>query len=272
MPSVQAILECLSWVTAAGFLVLYVRLRRQELHRVYRVFAAYVLFRVARLVVLATLPRLWYFVHRQPYHPYENNAYGWIWALSEPVMWTLQILVVLELYSLVFQNHKGIASLGRWTVLTGLTIAVALSSITLPSELSHSAVTYVILRWCSLAERGVDASLVVFLLLITAFLVWFPVPLNRNVVLYSMVYALYFIAGTLAELANNLGGLATWNVVSLATKGLDLVCLSLWIVYLSRAGEAKTVVFNHTWTPEREELLMRQLGAINASLLRSAPE
>jgi hypothetical protein len=147
-----------------------------------------------------------------------------------------------------------------------------LSSITLPSELSHSAEKYVILRWCSLAERGVDASLVVFLLFITAFLAWFPVPLNRNVVLYSMVYALYFIAGTLAELATNLGGLATWNVVSLATKGLDLVCLSLWIVYLSRAGEAKTIVFSHTWTPQREEILMRQLEAINASLLRSAPE
>ena len=272
MPSVQTILECLSWLTAAGFLVLYLRLRRQELHLVYRVFAAYVLFRVARLVVLATLPRLWYSVHHQPYFPYENNVYAWIWALSEPALWILQILVVLELYSLVFQNHKGIASLGRWTVLTGLAIAVVLSSITLPSELSHSAVKYVILRWFSLAERGVDASLVLFLLFITAFLAWFPVPLNRNVVLYSMVYALYFVASTLAELANNLGGLATWNAVSLASKGLDLLCLSLWIVCLSRAGEAKTVVFSHTWTTEHEEFLMRQLEAINASLLRSAPE
>ena len=199
MPSVQAILECLSWVTSAGFLVLYLRLRHQKLHRVYRVFAAYVLFRVVRLAVLATLPRLWYWVHHQPYFPYANNAYGWIWALSEPALWILQILVVLELYSLVFQNHKGIASLGRWTVIAGLSIAVVLSSITLPSELSHSAEKYVILRWYSLAERGVDASLVAFLLFITAFLAWFPIPLNRNVVLYSMVYAIYFIVGTLSE-------------------------------------------------------------------------
>jgi hypothetical protein len=272
MPSVPTILECLSWLTSAGFLALYLRLRRQDLHRAYRVFAAYVLFRVSRLVVLATVPRLWYWVHRQPYFPYANNAYGWIWALSEPVMWILRILVALELYSLVFQNHKGIASLGRWTVIAGLSIAVVLSSITLPSELSHSAEKYVILRWCSLAERGVDASLVVFLLFITAFPAWFPVPLNRNVVLYSMVYALYFIVGTLAELATNLGGLATWNVVSLGVKGLDLACLALWIVFLNRAGEAKTVVFRQTWTARHEELLMGQLAAINASLMRSAPE
>jgi len=234
-------------------------------------FAAYVLFRGARSVALGTLPRLWYAVHHQPYFPFANNAYGWIWTLTEPVVWILQVLVVLELYSLVLQDHQGIASLGRWAVLAGLTIAVVLSSITLPSELSHSAVKYVILRWCFLADRGVDASLVVFLLFITAFLAWFPVPLNRNVVLYSMVYALYFIAGTLAELASNLGGLATWNAVSLAGKGLDLVCLGLWIVFLNRAGEAKTVVFRQTWTAQHEELLMGQLAAINASLMRSAP-
>ena len=181
MPSVQAIVECLSWLTIAGYVVLYLRLRRQELHRVYRMFAAYVLFRTARSVALATLPPVWYAVHQQPYTPYGNNVYGWLWALTEPIVWILQVLVVLELYSLVLQNHKGIASLGRWTVLAGLTIAVVLSSITLPSELSHSAEKYAILRCFFLANRGVDASLVLFLLFITAFLAWFPVPLNRNV-------------------------------------------------------------------------------------------
>ena len=271
MPSVQAIVECLSWLTIAGYVVLYLRLRRQELHRVYRMFAAYVLFRTARSVALATLPPVWYAVHQQPYTPYGNNVYGWLWALTEPIVWILQVLVVLELYSLVLQNHKGIASLGRWTVLAGLTIAVVLSSITLPSELSHSAEKYAILRCFFLANRGVDASLVLFLLFITAFLAWFPVPLNRNVVLYSMVYALYFIVGTLGELASNLGGLATWNAVSLAVCGVDVVCLGLWIVLLNRAGEGKTVVFRHTWTARHEELLMGQLAAINASLMQSAP-
>ena len=272
MPSVEAIVECLSWLTIAGYLVLYLRLRHQELHRVYRVFAAYVLFRAARLIALATVPRLWYAVHHLPYFPYANNVYGWIWTLTEPVVWILQVLVVLELYSLVLQNHKGIASLGRWAVLAGLTIAIVLSSVTLPSELSHSAEKYTILRCCFLANRGVDASLVVFLLFITAFLAWFPVPLNRNVVLYSMVYALYFIVGTLADLASNLVGLAAWNAVNLAVNGLDLMCVALWIVFLNRAGEAKTVVFRHTWTARHEEVLMRQLAAINTSLMRSAPE
>ncbi len=272
MPSAAAIVECLSCLTIAGYVVLYLRLRRQKLHRVYRVFAAYVLFRAARSVALATLPRAWYALLHRPYFPFANNVYGWLWTLTEPLVWALRVLVVLELYSLVLKNHKGIASFGRWTVLAGLTIAILLSSLTLPAEASHSAEKYTVLRCYSLINRGLDASLVIFLLIITAFLAWFPIPLNRNVVLYSMVYALYFIVGTLVEVANNLGGLAAWNAVNLAANSLDLVCLTVWIVFLNAAGEATTVVVRHTWTEQHEELLVRQLAAINASLMRSAPE
>ena len=91
-------------------------------------------------------------------------------------------------------------------------------------------------------------------------------------VLYSLVYALYFIAGTLAELAASLGGLAMWGAVNLTVNCVDLTCLALWIVFLNRSGETTTVVFSHTWTPQREDHLMRQLEAINTSLMRSAAE
>ncbi len=272
MPSVNAIVESMSWLAIAGYVVLYLRLRQQGLRRVYRVFAAYVLFRAARTVALVTLPRVWYAVLHRPFVPYANNAYGWLWALSEPMVWILQVLIVLELYSLVLQNHKGIASFGRWAVLGGLAIATVVSSVTLPAEMSHSAEKFTILRTYFLVNRGLDASLVVFLLIITAFLAWFPVPLNRNVVLYSMVYALYFTVGALAELARNLGGLAAWSGVNLAINGLELLCLGIWIAFLNRAGEARTVVVHQTWTAQHEEFLVRQLEAINAGLMRSAPE
>lgn len=270
MPTVDAILECLAWLEIAGFFVLYLRLRRQGLHRIYRVFAAYLLFRTARTLALAIVPPIWYGVHHRPYFPFSNNVYAWGWTLTEPVLWVLDVLVVLELYSLVFQNYKGIASMGRWAVFAGLAIAVVLSSLSLPSELSHSAEQYTILRSYFIVSRGLDASLVIFLLFISAFLAWFPVPLNRNVVLYSTVYALYFMTGALAELAGNLGGIAARNAVNIAVHGVDLLCIGVWIVFLNRTGEAKTVVVRHAWTPQREELLVKQLAAVNASLLRSA--
>jgi hypothetical protein len=270
MPGDNAIVEYLTWLTIVGYVVLCLRLRREGLDRTYRVFAVYLLFRAARSVALATLPWAWYGVQNRPYAQFGNNVYGWAWTLTEPVVWLLHVLIVLELYSLVLQNYKGIASMGRWALLAGLTIAILLSSITLPSELSHSAQQSTILRCYFVVSRGLDASLVIFLLFITAFLAWFPVPLSRNVVLYSMVYAFYFITGTLAKLASNLGGVTTWSAVNIAVNCVDLLCLGVWIVFLNRTGEAKTVVVRHAWAPEHEEVLVGQLAAINASLTRSA--
>ena len=270
MPAANSIVECLSWVEVAAYVVLYLRLRHQGLHRVYRVFAVYLIFRAARSVVLQVLPWACYGLLGRPYEQFANNVYGWAWILTEPLVWVLQVLVVLELYSLVLQNFKGIASMGRWVLLAGLTVALVLASVTLPSELSHSAQNYTMLRGYLVVSRGLDASLVIFLLFITAFLAWFPVPLNRNVVLYSMVYALYFITNALAKLASNLIGASAWNAVNLASNCVDLLCLGVWIVFLTGSGEARKVVVGHAWTALHEEQLLGQLAAINSTLTRSA--
>jgi hypothetical protein len=270
MPTVADFVEYLFWLTIAAYVVLYLRLRQQGLDRIYRVFTIYLLFRAARASLLAALPPLWYALEHQPYKRFWNNVYGGGWTLTEPIQWILNILVVLELFSLVLQNHKGIASLGRWVVFAGLMIAVGLSALTLPADLSHSAEQSPILRYWFVVGRGVDTSIVIFLLLITAFLVWFPVPLSRNVVLYSMVYALFFLSSALAELVQNLRGGAVWGAVSLAFFFLNFLCVGIWIVFLNRAGESQTVVVRHAWAPQHEENLVRQLAAINASLMRSA--
>src|SRR5208283_3769325 len=102
MPAADAILAFMDWLEIAGFFVLYLRLRQQGLHRIYRVFAAYLLFRTGRTLALATLPPIWYGAHRVSYVRLGNNVYAWGWVLTEPVAWVLQVLVVLELYSLIF--------------------------------------------------------------------------------------------------------------------------------------------------------------------------
>jgi hypothetical protein len=269
MPDLASIMEWLVWLTIAGYVVLYLRFRREGLDRIYRVFAAFLLFRAVRSGLLALLPPIWYAVRNRPHAHFANNVYAWGWTLTEPVLWLFHVLVVLELYSLVFQKYKGVASMSRWAVFAGLGVAAALSSLTLPAELTHSLHQSPILRCFIAVGRGVDASLVIFLLFITAFLAWFPVPLHRNVVVYSLVYALYFLTGALADLAGTLRGTAVWEPMSLALVGVDLLCLVLWIGFLNRAGESKTVVVRHAWAPRHADVLIEQLAAINSSLMPS---
>lgn len=268
---ITTILEYLSWPTIAAYVALYLRLRQQGLDRVYRVFTIYLLFHAARAILMAVLPAVWYGLEHRHYTPFGNNVYGWCWTLTAPIQWILNVLVVVQLYSLVLRNHKGIASLGRWILCAGLAIALGISALTVPADLSHSAEKYPVLRYLFVVEKGVDTSMVIFLLLITAFLVWFPIPLSRNVVLYSMVFALFYLSNALAEFVQNLRGSAVWGAVSLALLVLNLLCLGIWIVFLNRAGESKTVVVRHGWAPQHEEFLVQQLAAINSSLMRSAP-
>jgi hypothetical protein len=202
--------------------------------------------------------------------PYRTNLYLWTWTFSAPLFWLAYILVVLELYSLVLRKYAGIASLGRWLLIGALVISIGASGLSLPVDLSNPGERFPIIRSVTAMERGVMTSLAIFLLLITLFLVWYPVPLSRNVMMHSMVCALYFLGSTMGLLVRNVAGHGATMAVNVAMNGLDLACLVLWGVLLTRAGETSTRLLRNNWRPEQQERLLEQLSSVNAVLLRAA--
>jgi hypothetical protein len=260
----------LPWLATAGAVALYLRLRREGLHSVYRVFSFYLLYNALRTVLLLSLPPLAQVLFKEPrVSPLMTNLYGWMWVATEPVVWVFYILIVLEMYSLAFRNYKGIESLSRWAVFAGLGIALLLSALTLPADLSNTAEQYPIIRTCLMVQRGVSSGLVVFLLAITVFLVWFPVPVSRNFIVYTVVYAVYFLSSTLTILMRNVGGIAYAQWRNIASSCVSIACLTVWILFLNRGGEAKTATVRHDWTAQREKQLIEQLAAINSTLDRT---
>jgi hypothetical protein len=240
-----------------AYAILLLKLSRQQLCPAYRFFSWYLGFHLARGVLLSTLP-------------YNTDAYGWVWLLSAPVLWLLYVLVVLELYSLVLRNYKGIATLSRWTLMGALGISIVLSALSLVADMSHAAQRYPVILYFNAVERGVVSSLAIFLLLITGFLTWYPVPLSRNVIVHSIVYSIYFLSMTMGLLWRNVTGHAVNNTVNLVLLAVSVSCLLVWILFLNRQGEETTVVLRQHWRPEQEEQLVERLSAINAMLLRSA--
>src|SRR2546428_397754 len=75
------------------------RLYASSLHRTYRLFFAYVMLQLARSVVLLPLSS-------------KGVTYYRIWVITQPLLWLLYVLVVFELYSLVWKQYRGIYSLG----------------------------------------------------------------------------------------------------------------------------------------------------------------
>jgi hypothetical protein len=229
----------------------------ERLAGIYPFFSSYLAYRFVRGVVLYSLP-------------YNTNAYGWVWMVTEPLAWVLYILVVLELYSLVLRNYKGIATLGRWTLMGALGLSIVISALTLWADLSNPAERFPILLYFTAIERGIVSSLAIFLLLITAFLVWYPVPLSRNVVVYSVVYSVYFLSTTMGFVVRNIAGNEATSTVHLVLMSVTVCCLVAWIVLLNRRSESATLVVGQRWRPDEGEQLVEQLTAINSALLRAA--
>ncbi len=253
MDALQQVLWRLSLLLGA---VLVVRLLTTRLYRVYKWFFTFWCFQLARSAGLMLL---------KP----GTNAYGWAFILTLPFLWLLYILVVLELYAQAFGHYKGLSSLSRWAMAAMLLVATGISAATIPVDLSRPPGRFPILVYLSVVERGLVFSLVLFLILLTAFLLWSPISLRRNVVLHAVVYSIYFLSSAFALFLRNVRGYEETLAVSVALLGVDVVCLLVWIAMFDQRGERNLVIVRRrAWTSEDEARLLRQMDSANAFLLR----
>lgn len=243
-------------VTVAEALLAF-KLYRLGLFRTYRFFFAYLLVQVLRGIVVF------------PMNP-RTKHYGDVYFISTALLLALAIGIVVELYGLVLAERRGIASLGRWLLMAAIVLSVAISVLMIKVDLTGTAGKSPILFYFNVVHRVVASTLMFFLLVLTAFLVWFPVPLKRNAVVYSLGYVVYFLSLSVALLAMNVGGAEYARWASLGQLAVGTGCYAAWLVLLNREGEQEQVVVGHRWNPQDAERLIGQLNAVNAALLRTA--
>lgn len=248
LPIEQRILLALE---IAALIALVIRLWFAKLHRVYAWFFGFLILELFQSVIPLVVP-------------IAGHLYRDLFVASEALLVIVEILVVMELYSKVLGVLPGIADVARRYMRIAIVIAVIAAALPFPMERAATALT----DYLFLFERIVTLLLIVFLLLISGFLVYYPVPLGRNVVVYLAGYAALFLTMATASFLNNLGYF--WiRMLGSVNMSVFVVCLSFWLLMLNRQGEAKQVVVGHQWNPADEPRLISQLEAINASLLKS---
>jgi hypothetical protein len=245
----------LSLLIAAGTASLSVRLFVTGLHRRYRIFFFYMVFATVQLGVLASLNE-------------DNGLYQKVWVLTEPLEWLFYVLVVLEIYGLVLQDYRGLATVGKWALITAVLVALLASGISLMAP-SHLTSQGTLLRYYYVAERAIYFSLVVFLLSILGFLMQYPITLSRNVIVHSMVFSVYFLGNTVLYLVLSMRGFDSIVPVTNALSVITLAAVCTWLVMLNPAGELRKLSLRPQWMPGREEQLVSQLNHLNAALLRA---
>jgi hypothetical protein len=254
-PWLLLVQRSLGYLGTLSQLLLVGHLFRLKLAHKYRFFLAYLIFDSIRSVVM------WF------YSP-GSVAYRSLWQATEPIVWLLYVLVVLELCSLVFKDYLGIQALGRWIVYGSLALSVLLSIITVLPTWMHSTEEPFSMQRFLMVERGIDFAIVILLLLLLAFLVLFPIQLRKNVIVHSVLFAIFFTTNSMGILIVNLTSYRLGVSVSTILMGVTDLCLIGWMILMSQAGEQKIMAIRHP-VPVDEDRLVAQLAEINATLMRA---
>jgi hypothetical protein len=202
--------------------------------------------------------------------PLKSSLYTKLYFTAEVISLVLAIWVVLELYREALVGHSALARFGRQSVITLMGVAAIMAgfAVTLDSKILPGQ-RPAIHRFLIL-ERTVSLMIVGFLLLMSAFLLWFPVKIKRNVVVYIVGFVLFYSSRSVGILLVNLLPATALQLMSIIVLGCTLVCLLLWVIGLRKGGED---VITITGNPSHAEALSRlsgQLDEINTALARFA--
>lgn len=246
-----AVLQCI------GFALLAFRLVRLELSAAFRWFFTLCLFEPVRVGVAAAIPK-------------DTDAYGYYYFTTQPVAWTLYILIILEVFRSAFAGHPAIYTLSRRALTWCLAAAVLIAAATVGIDFQRPDAPYRFLEMFILVERTIALSLVVFVVALMLLLSWFPVPLNRNALTHTVIFSFFFAAKAAMLFSRNLFGPSFTRLATTGLLSAIVVCIVLWNVFLVRRSQAQIVRSGVTRDPEQEAHLMEQLNAINDTLAGSA--
>jgi membrane-associated HD superfamily phosphohydrolase len=194
--------------------------------------------------------------------------YLYIYWAAQTVNIFMALYVVQDLFHIALAEHPAIASFGRRIVLVAIALAalVALAGVTLDATIQRGQ--YAAIQRFSTFERSMNFVILIFLLLISILLLWFPIKVRRNLVVYISGFLLFAAARSFGLLLANLLPQGFTVLVSTILLALTLVCLLTWTMGIRPEGERVSATPGYRRDPEAMQRLERQLDAINAALGR----
>jgi hypothetical protein len=246
--------EILLWYAATVLqCVFLVRFWRLGLVSVYPALVISLLIEVAETLVLIGIP-------------IRSAAYTYAYIGCEVAVIGSRVYVVYEICRAVLAGYRGLSVFSRRALLWAVAACLAVSVMAHAGEMSFKHEISSVIRMELLVESTVYTALLVFLLAQALFLLWYPVPLKKNIVLYSFGYSFYFVSMVAGVYLRNQDA-ALWRAA--ASMGRILlydVGLVAWIVLFRKSWEQETgAVALPRRAPSAEGLLAR-VEALNRAL------
>ena len=206
-------------------LVLLVCLVRRGLVRWYPMFAIYLAARLARSVCLLSLD-------------YHGVSYARGWALTEPVLLVLQVLVVLELTNSILEYYPEIAHLAKVMVGSSLVLGALIGGSLAIVQIGEVRSQPMWLASIIGAWKWGNLACACTLLLQSAWFSIFPMPMRRNVAIHRWMLTLFIgIAPGFSSFFVQLKNVRSADHAVLFQLTLEIVCCMAWTLLLQRSGE-----------------------------------
>jgi hypothetical protein len=236
-------------------LVLLYRLLQSGLYRIYLSLFLYWLLQTLPSVALMAIP-----IH--------SHRYVYVYWGAQTINVLMAVYVVQDVYRIALIEHPAVASFASRTVLAAMAVAalVALSGITLDSTILAGQ-SPAIHRFATF-ERSMNFIILLLLLIVSALLLWFPIKVRRNIVVYISGFVLFSASRSCGLLLANLLPASETRLVSTVLLALTFVCLLIWIAGIQPEGELVTATPGYRRNPETMQRLSHQLDSINAALTR----
>jgi hypothetical protein len=250
-----------------GFACLLVcRLVLLRLHAVYRVFCYFLIFDLISSGIA--------FVELGAFN--ANVAYRITWIGMRVVAWILSLWMVYALLDAVLANFRGIFKLSRKMLNATLLVALVVALFTAEPEYSVGGLagsSHMMGRALGLAlvlERVVCSAALLALVAILGFILWFPVKLPRNLVVFSIGFVAYFAINTgLLLIESFVSHTISQNIGNALTLLLSL-CYAYMAFSITAEGETRYVSVGHGWSVGEQKRLLQQLEDMNKALIRAA--
>lgn len=256
-------MEVATWIWASVWLVELgwaARLWQLGLIRKYPFLTTYLVFSIVHSNVSFLAVRAW---------GQNSLAFGWLWTITQPVLWALLFCVVIEAYEHMLSPYEGLRRLGQLGTYGALgAVAVVILGMILLDQVGDGTPS-VWLRFWMHQQRSVFLALTVVCGLLALAGAYFRLSISRNVLVLFGVFGLVFVTQTVLAIFRNHLGPAFGETKDLLSVSLYVAAMLMGTFTFSLAGEKHLERAGAGWGSDADaRVVTRRLEDVNQVLLR----
>jgi hypothetical protein len=198
--------------------------------------------------------------------PFNTDQYAFTWAGALILRSGLSALVVREIATLALVEYRGLSVLSRNSMVWVVVLCALGSLAAISYGFDFSEESFPFLRIFLLFEQMMALTLMFCLVILLGFVLWFPMPLARNVQLYSFGFLIPLFATGAAVAGRMLGGAEWHRPMSGISMLVTVLCVAWWTICLRAGAESRASAAIIPRGPETERRLLDQLAALNQVL------